>query len=55
MLLERAAGKTLNPYQGLKRRFMYCDRDFRFYAGKTLNPYQGLKLDKIKNPEWQWI
>ncbi len=39
------AGKTLNPYQGLK---LNADRNFykcgSLSAGKTLNPYQGLKL-----------
>ena len=37
------AGKTLKPYQGLKR----CGRKPKgtgsYIAGKTLKPYQGLK------------
>ncbi len=40
------AGKTLNPYQGLKQEELdKIDVDCSS-AGKTLNPYQGLKLDR---------
>jgi len=36
------AGKTLNPYQGLKLK-LEDGTDAIGIAGKTLNPYQGLK------------
>ena len=38
------AGKTLNPYQGLKRIEAASEKRDDKQAGKTLNPYQGLKL-----------
>ena len=45
------AGKTLNPYQGLKLKnlgheVVTCWPE----TGKTLNPYQGLKLALLDFP-----
>ncbi len=47
MMVQSAglAGKTLNPYQGLKQVWHPANPSTYFSAGKTLNPYQGLKPD----------